>query len=187
MARSKTNIFNMALAKIGSTAISDPNSWAKGAEYCTIFYDQIRQEVLRSHAWNCATKRITLAEAASEPDFGYDYAYALPADCLFVRHLSEEDYDWVVESGELLTDMEEAKAIYTRDIDDPNDFDSLFVGALATRLAVEVVAAMKPQDGAKRQLLWGMYQAIKDEAKVADAKERKKKPEPDNAFVDARQ
>jgi hypothetical protein len=187
MARSKIDIFNLALAKIGSIAISDPDGAAKGAEYCTIFYDEIRQEVLREHPWNFATKRIAFAEAAAEPDFGYDYAYSLPADCLFVRHLSEEKYKWVVESGELLTDMEGAKAIYTRDIDDPNDFDPLFVGAFATRLAAEVVAALKPQDGSKRKILWEMYEIILNRAKTANAKERKKKPEPKNAFVDARQ
>lgn len=192
MARAKEDIYNVALAKIGSTPISDPDGSAKGAEYCTIFYDPIREEVLREHPWNFATKRVALALAADEPEFGYDFAYTLPNDCLFFRHLGEDDSDedeyiWIVESGELLTDMEDAYGIYTRDVTDPNDFDSLFVGAFSTRLAAEVVAAMKPQDGNKRKMLWEMYERILASAKIANTKERRKKPVPENKFVDARQ
>ncbi len=183
----KAEIFNIALAKMGATPISDPAGSAKGAEQCTIFYDGIRQEVLREHPWNFATKRIALALSATEPDFGYEYAYTLPADNLFIRHLDDETFDWIIESGELLTDMQDAKAIYTRDVTDPTQFDSLFVGAFASRLAIEVVAAMKPQDGAKRKLLMAMHDWILNQAKTANATERKKKPEPKNAFVDARQ
>jgi len=197
MATDKAKIFNLALARIGDDLITNPDGVARGAEVCRVFYDIILDELLRSYPWNFATKRAALALAAAAP-IGYSYAYTLPDDCLAVRHLLDEDgnikdgpddadsYDWEVESGELLTDLEDACIAYTRDVPDLNDFDAVFVSVLAARLAAEAVVSIKPRDGKKQQQLWAMYEGILAQAKYNDAKECKKNPAPKNAYVDAR-
>lgn len=185
MAVSKTDIFNMALASIGDALISDPDGQEKGAEYCSQYYDTVRRQLLREYPWNFATKRSAPALSGT-PAYGYQYAYTLPTDCLAWRELSDDNYDWEVESGELLTDMEDATGKYTLDVEDPNQFDSLFVPLFAKRLAIEVVTAIKPQDGKKLKLLWDQAEAILADAKYADAVEKKKRPEPENKYVESR-
>lgn len=188
---SKTDIFRMTLARIGEVLISDPNGQVKGAEYLRVFYDMIMDELLRSFQWNFAAKRTTLALTTETP-VGYDYAYTLPDDCLLVRWLLDADgnrddtYEWEVESGELLTDMEDARVLYTRSVPDPNDFDALFTSMFTARLAAEVCPAIKPRDGKKQASLWQIYERLLTQAKYADAKEKKKPPKQTNRYVTAR-
>jgi len=188
---SKIQIFNMALSRVGTALISDPDGFGGGTEQLRLFWDLVLDEELRGFQWNFATKRTALALLAATP-VGYDYAYSLPTDCLFVRHLLDEDgnrddtYEWEVESGELLTDMEDARVLYTREITDPNDFSAIFTSMFAARLAAEVCPVIKPQDGKKQMNLWRVYDLLLTKAKYSDAREKRKKQEQTNAFLLAR-
>ena len=46
-------------------------------------YGRVRDQTLRSHVWNCAKTRKLLAPVPlTSDDFGWDYKYTLPEDCL---------------------------------------------------------------------------------------------------------
>lgn len=76
------------------------------------------------------------------PDFGYDYRYPLPDDCIRVLSFAEETREtqaWEVVGSELYTDEGITVPIrYTALITDPAAFGSKLFSALAARLAHEM-------------------------------------------------
>jgi hypothetical protein len=104
--------------------------------------------LLRSHPWNFATKRFKTNSQKLAPVFGFNYAYALPDDCLRVLGTDNESYVWQIEAsseeGEggrlvLLTDRSDFPSVqYVYEVTDPTKFDSIFVQAFIYRLASDL-------------------------------------------------
>lgn len=142
-----TDLANYALAHLGESAIStidDPAS--KAARVCRKFILPSIDEVLRSHRWNCATKRVALSASASPPVHGYRKAYALPAD--FVRLLEVNGEQWTgseeffeIEDGFLLGDFSAAEIRYIARIEVAR-FDALLTEAIALKLATKVAVPL---------------------------------------------
>lgn len=73
----QTEICNRALIRIGADTIVDITENSKEGRLCNILYDQIRKDLLRSHPWNFAIRRIILApDANTAPNT--DFFYYLP-------------------------------------------------------------------------------------------------------------
>jgi hypothetical protein len=87
------DICNLALSHLGDDAtvssISPPEGSAQ-AEHCARFYPIARNTLLEMHQWNFASKRATLAQVAN-PWPEWEYAYALPADCLVALSVMPPD------------------------------------------------------------------------------------------------
>ncbi len=135
-----TSICNLALGRIGDDRIMDIGDASQQARYCKLFYEQTRDEVLRSHPWNFAITRATLTALASSPVFGWDYQYELPAD--FIRLVQFNGWEvwepldlYEIESSMLLTDESTAQLKYIYQVTDCSKFDSLFIEALSLKLA----------------------------------------------------
>jgi len=189
---SRINIFNGALARVGTGQISNPDGTEPGAVICRVFYNSILEEMLRSFDFNFAGRRVVLA-LSDETPVGYDYAYTKPDNCLRVRHLLDEDgenadadYPWIVRGDQILTDLEDACVEYTRNNVTPEEFDSTFRTAFETRLGAEIAPAIKPQDMKKQTQLWQLYNVLWGTAKYANATENNVNPEPVNQFLNAR-
>ena len=58
---SVVGICNSALVKIGATRIISLTEGSKNANLCDEQYEKVRNDLLRSHAWNFATARRKLA------------------------------------------------------------------------------------------------------------------------------
>jgi len=140
MALSVVEICSNALLKIGSTSITSLEDDSNPARLANRLYEPTRDALLREHPWNFAIRRSSLARLSDAPAFGYDYAYQLPADpyCLRVLAMSDEEAEFVIEGRELLTDETTAKIRYIALIDDPAQYDALFVQALEAALAAEM-------------------------------------------------
>lgn len=111
----QTDIVNGAAALLGSservTSIDGDSTLARHAKAT---WDATMRALLADHPWNFAIKRATL-NVGTAPVFGYDYTFALPADCL--RFLSAVDADGdeieaLCEGGLLLTDSETVNVRY---------------------------------------------------------------------------
>ena len=87
----ETNIINAALRRIGGERITSRTDGSKNANVANDLYDEIRDDLLRSHPWNFATKRVKLAQSATDPVFEFDHAYPLPFD--WMRTVSVHDND----------------------------------------------------------------------------------------------
>jgi hypothetical protein len=67
---SETSICNSALTRIGAARITSLTDDSKQARACTASYALMRDEVLRSHPWNSAISRASVASLADAPAFG---------------------------------------------------------------------------------------------------------------------
>ena len=56
---SVVDICNSALNLLGASTISALTEDSKNARLCNQRYENIRNRMFRSHAWNCLTKRVS--------------------------------------------------------------------------------------------------------------------------------
>ncbi len=77
---SRLDIMNQALAELPSASITAESENSLEARECVRFYEQSMREMLESHDWGFATRRIALAAVTNDRDSEYTYAYAVPSD-----------------------------------------------------------------------------------------------------------
>ncbi len=81
---SEVAIANLAVAHVGNSAdISSLTEGSRMASLCRQFLPIARDALLEMHAWDFATKRVSLA-LTGETVNGWAFAYARPSDCLKV-------------------------------------------------------------------------------------------------------
>lgn len=168
---SVVGICNNALDKLGQSAITSLSDGNKAANLCSRNWEKVRDQVLRDHPWNFAVKRATLAASTDAPDWGFDNQFPLPSDSLRlleVRDLRAGEYQ--LENGSILSNETVLYVRYITRIEDPNDFDSLFIDAVATRLAFELCEGLT-QSNTKKEALWQEYGDSLTRAKKTDAQE----------------
>ncbi len=182
---SVTELCNRALIRLGADTITDITEDSKEGRVCNIIYNQVRKELLRSHMWNFATKRVSLAAEVTSPEFEFFYQYVLPSDCLRVVKMFESSYDWKIEGTKLLTNDPEPLIIYIADITDPVKFDALFSSLLVVKLAMELSYSIT---GATFVLsgLESEFRQLRAVAKLIDAQEGTPDQFPDGDWLDSR-
>ena len=181
MANSATDICNLALGHLGEKRITSLDEDSVAARACALHYETTLEEVLRSHRWNFAQTRAELTALADEPLFGCDYQYQLPADCLRVLEFNDSECgdvvsdQYIIEGRRLLTNASEAKLVYTKRITDVSAFDSLFVKALAVKLAVAVSETLRGSTGKTGELLQAYEKITAPLARRGDANEGRRR------------
>ena len=190
-ATSETEICNIALTRIGHQMIASLDENTKGAELCRLHYPRSRDALLRSHVWNFAISRATLALDATTPNHEYTYRHALPTDCLKVIRTNWEADGTVgaavygfpglvgsmdtptpyrIEGRYLVCNETVASIEYVARITDTAQFDELFTDCLAQRVAAEIGMALMDNQAAVKTL-WDVYQAKVSEAMTVDSQE----------------
>ena len=107
----------------------------------------MRDDLLRCHNWNFATKRVELARSSTLPAFEFDYGYVVPSD--WMRTVSVHDNDSGIGTiiyreeniaGErcILASTENVFLRYVAQVTDPNLMAADFRKALVTSLARDV-------------------------------------------------
>ena len=192
MSVSVVDICNSALYKIGSTRISSLDEQNKRAIICKDIYSKIRDEVLRAHPWNFATKRIQLAQETASPTFGYDYQYTLPSDCLRVLGVS---YDsslktnnrilYKIEGNLLLSDETQIYIEYIFKETNTTNYDPNFIEALSFRLAQELAYPIVQSSELTDRLRQNYREWIAD-ARTFDGQEGSPQEQMDDTFIDSR-
>jgi hypothetical protein len=178
---SEVSICNLALTKIGEEQILSLTEDSKAGRLCNLHYQPIRDTVLRSHLWNFAMKRATLAASTIAPEYDFTTQFPLPDD--FIRIVDTDllrGVEWKIESGHLLTDDDAVKIRYVSKITDPNKFDPMFIEALAARIAAELSQPLSDSTTLTQQM-FQLYNQKMSEARGADAQEGT----PDNIEADA--
>ena len=175
------DVVNLALDHLGQsilTALTDSNDTARR---CSRRYDTIRKAELRDHDWIFASNRATLEYSTTNlGGYEWTYSYNVATDCLKIRAFypqEEYGYRWKVEKGDqasgiyrrILTNVASPVRIrFTEDIEDPDDFDPLFVEALAARIAAELALPIT-NDPEIVKTMWAMYDAKIGSARLNDA------------------
>lgn len=99
MSISVVDIYNWALAAVGTRSrVQSPTESSTEAEACSIFYENVRDQILRSAPWDCARAFKRLAESAentgdaawleTDPAPGWRFAFALPSNFIWPRYLA---------------------------------------------------------------------------------------------------
>jgi hypothetical protein len=146
------HICNMALDILVEAPITSIDEDTKPARLLKRHFETTRQAELTKHAWSFAIFReeLTAIDSGSMPDGEtYTYGYELPADALRVLPLTDTgeahgvSIPWKLEGTLLLTNYEGPRLVrYIANLTDPDDWDALFVEALAARLAMKIALAL---------------------------------------------
>lgn len=99
MTAGPVDVYNWALAAIGSRSrLQATTEASREASICTLFYENVRDQILRSAPWDSAKAYKRLAQSAvradnaewasTDPAPGWTYAYAVPSDFIWPRSIS---------------------------------------------------------------------------------------------------
>ena len=177
MIKSKTELFNAVLTRLGEKRINDSNVTDASAVVLRDVYQQSVDEVLASYPWSCATSRAVLAHLDGDNFTGYAHKYQIPADCLqIVSLLDAEEYyplsdDYVREGRVLYTDVPNVAVKYTKRIEF-YDMDTLVQTALVFMLAAKSAYRITQNAQLEQDMLL-QYQSARLEAEFADGYEKK--------------
>lgn len=161
---SEVDIVNGALRLVGGGRITSLTDGSNNANVANDLYEELRDDLLRSHPWNFATKRQKLAQSVTAPAFEFDHAYPLPSDWLRTVSVHGNDagtgrimfrVEHVGGQRAIVTSQDEVWLRYVARITDPNmmavDFRRALQLALARDMAVPVAASNTLQDNLQRQ------------------------------------
>jgi hypothetical protein len=97
----------------------------------------VRRQVLRSHPWNCALKRVLLSPDTTPPAFGAAYRFLKPGDWLRTVAVGEDTdrISWRTEGSYFLTDESALALVYLFDNDNPGTYDATLVAAMELAMA----------------------------------------------------
>ena len=181
----ETDVANVALTLIGQPTITSRTDGSSTANTVDELFDEVRDDLLRSHPWNFATKRVKLAQSSTTPVFEFDFAYPLPADWIrtISVHSNDAGHGTVLHRMELIESQRaiivSADQIFLRyvfQVIDPNlmapDFRRAFELALARDLSVPLASSNTLQDQIDKQFRRKMAQARSSDAIGASAELR---------------
>lgn len=166
VALSETDVLNAALSKIGADTIVAIDDGSTNANHCKRVYPMLRRALLRSHHWNFAEARETLAQDAIPPAFEFAFAYTLPTNLLKIKEYNGSKVDtqafiegffivnrFKIEGRKLLTNDGDVKIVYVQDMEDPNLWDPLFYQAVVVFLGSDLADAIPHDDARAKSLL----------------------------------
>lgn len=189
---SETDVANSALVKVGRDLITSIDDDNERARVCKSRLPFTRDEVLRSHPWNFALKRVALAKTLVTPEFDYTSEFQLPSDVLrviktnLISSFQASDKKvtttfgyltpaWVIEGDKLLSNDDSVKILYIARLTDVSKWPSDFGEVVALRLAAELAYKFTNSRGVAQDL-FAQYKDALALARSFDAQEG----DPDN-------
>jgi len=165
-APTQVSIINLSLSHVAAKPIQSLVEVTVQCQAALRAWDFTLKETLRGYNWGFAKTQVALAEVATYTPLIYEYAYAMPAQCVAVRLVFnagtlDQDvgekfevlYDPTTNQNIIVTDCETAYAEYTYLVADVTKFDSFFITTLSHRLAAELAMPLSgDKDMAKDQL-----------------------------------
>ena len=131
------DIYNMALGILGAEKLADTTTDCTPLRVCQTFYTVTKENLLASFDWNFARVRASISKDATAPAFEYSARFALPADCMRILEVVGCD-DFTEETGYILCNRTTIQLKYTTNSKAETAYPSVFVNALAARLAANM-------------------------------------------------
>lgn len=154
------SICSNALLMLGSQTINDFADQLNldRAKLCANLYPTVRDDILRSHPWNCCVKRAVLAPDAAAPSFGYEQSFEMPSDLLRVLEVGASgcQIDYLVEGRTIQanTTVLELRYIFRNEVESTWDSNLINVvtQAMCAALAYPVTQSTAKQGGEEQKL-----------------------------------
>jgi len=172
---SSISMASNALLLLGHEPISSFTDGTSGATIAANLYENSYLAILTSHRWRFATKTQELARLVETPLNGYNYAYQLPSDLLYLQTVDSRIYN--VYESKLYSNEIKVIADYTYRVDEdklPSYFAKMMEFYLASQFALSLTGDM-----AKGDYFSKFYLHEIKRAKYADSTQQ-----PQNLFVD---
>lgn len=181
-----TDICNMALAYIGQGRIASLGEESEEAAQCRLFYDHLRRRLLAQHYFSFSAREAKLALLDRERQ-GYSFVYATPAKCLLLQHVYEKGKAREAKKGAwrivmlsdsvqgIATDIENAWASYTADVENAAVFSDSFIEALSHGLA-SAIAVPLSGSGSLQQAHYQLMERAVMTAKFESERQNDHKP-----------
>lgn len=187
---SEIGICNSALRKIGAAAITSLTEGSNNANYCNEQYEKLRDDLLRSHSWNFATKRVELGRLSSTPAYGFDNEFQQPADCLRVVSVSADESgvsspEYKIEGRMIRCNETQLFLRYVARITDPNQMPPDFREALAAVMARDAAIPIAQSNTLREQMEREAQRRVA-QAKSADALEDYPERMPESSWTQVR-
>lgn len=148
------SICSNALLILGAQPINSFDDANDRARIAANLYPQVRDEMIRAHAWNCAIKRVILAPDVSTPPFDYAYQFTLPGD--WVRTLSVGEYgqefDYRSEGRRILADTNTLPLRYVFSNTNEGSWDAGMIESVTMRMAARMAYAITQSAALSEQL-----------------------------------
>ena len=177
------DICNEAMDLLGANIITSLTENSKEARLCNRRFETVRDAVLRSHPWNIAITRASLAKDSDAPAFGFASQFTLPTDPYCLRVISfwnssvdnevaayDSNVMFKIEGRKVLSNEGSCSITYIARVTDTEQYDSLLSSAIAHKLASEVAYAVTGSNSVS-QAMQGLYELRLREAKSVDAME----------------
>lgn len=165
-------IANQALLMLGQKTIQDLAEDTPEALAVRTYYDTSLEHTLRDIKPSFAVKRSASLALAFIPEFGFDFAYALPQDSEIVIDINHDDLgeqqfrEWRIEGDNILTDRGQIKVLYIfNDATIEALMDGSYVKALAAYLAYEMSYTLT-ESSSKLDAMLKLYLLRADDARA---------------------
>lgn len=191
-----TTIANLALAHCAAPPIAHLDTdQSKEAKACRLYYEPVRDEVLRAFAWPFAGTFEALTLVATQPTTEWAFSYRYPSKALTLLRIvpalptvpSPYRIGRDATGRVIYCNDENAVAEYTYGVTDASEFTPDFVSALGYRLASEIAPLVTAGDqfnlGAKA---YQLYQVALNGARLRALQEQQLAPEADGGYLGAR-
>ena len=178
---SKLEICNLALAQLGQAPISSLNQEDERASRLNLFYESVRDEVLRAHNWGFAGTEVPLTLVTPQEQITGGFLYKYPTHALFIRCVFDVQaphqclafrtfFDENTQMRVLQAATKQAYAQYTRKITDETLFDASFVKVFSLALACNLATSLTADSQLATQL-FEKYQLALREARQCNMSE----------------
>lgn len=181
---SEITICTNALLQLGSQPISSFTDGSDNALLCSNLWPQTRDGVLRSHPFNRAVKRVSLAPSVVVPVWGYAFAFDLPGDLLTILEVDTLG-NHKVENGQILADENPLLVKYTFRNENVPSWDALMIEA-ATWAMMAVLAYPITKSTTKSTEVNAIYLTRLRLARTVDAQEDSPDQVGDSQLLSAR-
>lgn len=177
---SQVEICNMALTRLGQQRITSLSQSSLEAQFCSLFYEQTKNELLTAHEWSFAIGRKVLAAVTGDNLTEYSYKYSLPNDSLrVITQISSDDFSdletpYRIEGKYLLSDLSPNYIKYIKKITSDSDLPTLFVEPLYLRLATKINLKLTQDQTLLRILFQEFSGAMLSAMGLIDANDREK-------------
>lgn len=140
----KVSICSNALLLLGAQTINALNENTDRARLASNLYDSARDDLLRSHPWNCAIKRVILSPDTDAPAFDYSAQFTLPGDWLRTLSVGPEGYevDYKTEGRAILLNGTSAALRYIFRNVDESTWDAMLVTAMELKMAAAMACGI---------------------------------------------
>jgi hypothetical protein len=198
MPTTKTDIWNLALARVGQKPIASPDERTVQALACARAWDTARKEVLGGRKWTFNTVVEALEVISDQTVVNWDYVYGRPVNALALWSVfTEETEDQ--ERGEdfrelflpvlskriIVTNAADAYVEYAYDTEEISLFDPAVVSALSYRLAADIALPLTGDAKAAQNLIMIFNNAASEAGRI-NKFSKNVTPTKTSSFEDAR-